>query len=458
MSTWLEDLEGAAPGRIKTSAAIREQHGRDAAHSESQPPDAVAYPESTSEVAALVRVCAAHRRPVIPFGVGTSLEYQVSAPEGGLSLDLSGMARILEINTDDMDARVEAGVTREQLNSHIRDQGIFFPIDPGANATIGGMAATRASGTNAVRYGTMRGNVIGLTVVTPMGEVIRTGGRARKSAAGYDLTALYVGSEGTLGVITEVQIRLYPVPERIAAAVVQFPSLRSAVESVVQTLCMGVPIARIELLDELQMRAVNARAKLGYRNADTLFLEFHGGPASVDEQIEQTRSVMEANGGSDFVWADKPEDRSRLWKARHEAFWAAKDLRPGAEVLATDVCVPISRLADCVLETRADFDRRGLCAPLVGHVGDGNFHSLILFDPANEREVKAARDAYDALILRALAMDGTCTGEHGIGSGMRKYLVREHGPAVESMRLLKHALDPDGIMNPGKMFLPARES
>jgi D-lactate dehydrogenase (cytochrome) len=452
-ATWLTDLEAAVPGRIRTSQSDRDQHGRDSAHAVPQPPDAVAYPTTTDEVAALMRVCARHGRPVIPFGVGSSLERHVTAPFGGLSLDLSAMNRILEVHAEDMDARVEAGVTREQLNADLRDQGLFFPIDPGANATLGGMAATRASGTNAVRYGTMRGNVMGLTVVTPEGEVIRTGGRARKSSAGYDLTALYVGSEGTLGIITEVHLRLYPVPERIAAAVVQFTTLRDAVESVIETLQLGVPIARIELLDELQMRAVNARAQLGFRNAPTLFLEFHGGPASVDEQIATVRAVMEGRGGSDFQWADRQEDRTRLWKARHDAFWAAKDLRPGTDVITTDVCVPISRLADCVLETRADLDGRGLIAPIVGHVGDGNFHCVILYDADSEVESRTAAEAHEALILRALAMGGTCTGEHGIGAGKREYLLREHGTGVASMRRLKQALDPRNLMNPGKIFL-----
>ena len=450
---WLADLEAALPGGIRTSRSDREQHGRDPGHPEGEAPDAVAYPTSSADVARLVRICSTHRRPVIPYGVGSSLEGHVSAPRGGLCIDLSRMDQIVAVSADDMDVRVQAGVTRERLNEDLRPLGLFFPIDPGANATLGGMASTRASGTNAVRYGTMRGNVMGLTVVTPQGDLIQTGSRARKSAAGYDLTALYVGSEGTLGVITEVLLRIYPLPERIAAAVVQFPTLRAAVQSVIDTLAHAVPIARIELLDELQMRAINARSHLGFANLPTLFLEFHGGSASVDEQVRTVREVMEGHGGSDFAWADRPEDRSRLWKARHEALWAGKDLRPGSDVLTTDVCVPISRLADCVLETREDFDRRGLLAPIVGHVGDGNFHSLILFDPNNENERSQAHAAHEALILRALAMGGTCTGEHGIGLGKREFLAREHVTGLPGMKAIKQALDPSGIMNPGKLFL-----
>ena len=450
---WLADLEAALPGGIRTSRSDREQHGRDPGHPEGEAPDAVAYPTSSADVARLVRICSTHRRPVIPYGVGSSLEGHVSAPRGGLCIDLSRMDQIVAVSADDMDVRVQAGVTRERLNEDLRPLGLFFPIDPGANATLGGMASTRASGTNAVRYGTMRGNVMGLTVVTPQGEVIHTGSRARKSAAGYDLTALYVGAEGTLGVITEVLLRIYPVPERIAAAVVQFPNLRAAVQSVIDTLAQAVPIARIEL-DELQMRAINARSHLGFADLATLFLEFQGGSASVEEQVGTVREVMEGHGGSDFAWADRPEDRSRLWKARHEALWAGKDLRPGSDVLTTDVCVPISRLADCVLETREDFDRRRLLAPIVGHVGDGNFHSLILFDPKDENERLQAHAAHEALILRALNMGGTCTGEHGIGLGKREHLRHEAGEgAVAAMRSIKQALDPAGIMNPGKIFV-----
>lgn len=452
-SSWLADLEAALPGGVRTSRSDREQHGRDPGHPDGEPPDAVAYPTSPAEVMRLVAVCRAHRRPVIPYGVGSSLEGHVSATHGGLCIDLSRMDRIVSISAEDMDARVEAGVTRERLNEELRPLGLFFPIDPGANATLGGMASTRASGTNAVRYGTMRGNVMGLSVVTPQGDLIQTGSRARKSAAGYDLTALYVGSEGTLGIITEVLLRIYPLPERIAAAVVQFPNLRAAVQSVIDTLAHAVPIARIELLDDLQMRAINARSNLGYANLPTLFLEFHGGAASIDEQVATVRAVMEEHGGSDFVWADRPEDRSRLWKARHEALWAGKDLRPGSDVLTTDVCVPISRLAECVTATREDFDRRGLLAPIVGHVGDGNFHSLILFDPTDARERDEAHAAHEALILRALAMGGTCTGEHGIGLGKREFLAREHATGLPGMKAIKQALDPLGIMNPGKVFL-----
>ncbi|MCX8101213.1 MAG: FAD-binding protein [Geminicoccaceae bacterium] len=439
--------------KLATSAAVREQHGRGEAFRPCLPPDAVLFAESTAEVALAVEICAAHRLPVVPFGVGTSLEGHVAAPAGGLSIDLSRMNRILETNAEDQDVLVEAGVTRKQLNAHLRDLGLFFPIDPGADATVGGMAATRASGTNAVRYGTMREAVMGLTVVLADGRVIRTGGRARKSAAGYDLTRLFVGSEGTLGVITEVRLRLHPMPEAMSAAVCTFPSVAAAVRTVIETIQAGVPVARIELLDPLQMEACIRFAKLdGFTAAPTLFLEFHGTAAGVAEQAQTVGAIAAEQGGSAFRWATRPEERSRLWQARHDAYYAALALRPGARGWSTDVCVPISRLADCIDETLADLAASRVTAPLVGHVGDGNFHLLLLVDPADEQEIARAKAVNERLVRRALAMGGTCTGEHGIGMGKVESLLEEHGPAVEVMAAIKSALDPLGIMNPGKIF------
>jgi D-lactate dehydrogenase (cytochrome) len=383
--------------------------------------------------------------------VGTSLEGHVAALYGGVCLDVSRMDRVLEVNGDDLDCRVQAGVTREQLNAELRGTGLFFPIDPGANATIGGMASTRASGTNAVRYGTMRENVLGLTVVTADGAMVRTGGRARKSAAGYDLTRLYVGSEGTLGIITEIQLKLYGVPEAMSAAVCQFPDLASAVNTVIMTMQMGVPVARIELLDDVQMDACIRYSKLeGYDAKPTLFFEFHGSDAGVTEQAETVEQLAREHGGSAFEWAREAEARSRLWKARHNAYYAAMALAPGKQGFATDACVPISRLTDCVLETRADIEASGLVAPIVGHVGDGNFHLVILFDPADAGERSRAEGLARRTSLRAIAMGGTCTGEHGIGVHKLDALVAEHGDAVDVMRTIKRALDPDNILNPGK--------
>lgn len=439
--------------KLATSAAIREQHGRGEAFRPCLPPDAVLFVGSTAEVALAVEICAAHRLPVVPFGVGTSLEGHVAAPAGGLSIDLSRMNRILETNAEDQDVLVQAGVTRKQLNAHLRDLGLFFPIDPGADATIGGMAATRASGTNAVRYGTMREAVMGLTVVLADGRVIRTGGRARKSAAGYDLTRLFVGSEGTLGVITEVRLRVQPMPEAMSAAVCTFPTVAAAVRTVIETIQAGVPVARIELLDPLQMEACIRFAKLdGFTAAPTLFLEFHGSAAGVAEQAETVGAIAAEQGGSAIRWATRPEERNRLWQARHDAYYAALALRPGARGWSTDVCVPISRLADCIEETAADLVASRVTAPIVGHVGDGNFHLLLLVDPADEQEIARAKAVNDRLVRRALAMGGTCTGEHGIGMGKIESLVEEHGPAVEVMAAIKAALDPFGIMNPGKIF------
>jgi D-lactate dehydrogenase (cytochrome) len=448
----LTELRRLLGDRLSTAAAVREQHGKDLTYHAGHAPDAVAFPRTTDEVAAIVRACARAGLPIVPYGTGTSLEGHIAALEGGVTVDLSGMDRILAVNPGDMDVRVEAGVTRKALNAHLRDLGLFFPIDPGADASIGGMAATRASGTNAVRYGTMRENVLGLTVVTPTGEVIRTGTRARKSAAGYDLTRLYVGSEGTLGIITEVQLRLHGIPEAISAAVAAFETLEGAVDTVIATIQSGVPVSRIELLDALQMQAVNAYSKLDYPERPTLFFEFVGSPAGVEEQARLVEEIAEGFGAGAFQWATRPEDRSRLWQARHDVLWATKALRPGAEVKATDVCVPISHLAEAVLAARADAEAAGLVAPIVGHVGDGNFHLSFLIDVSDPAEMAAAEAVNDAVVTRALAMGGTCTGEHGVGSGKMRHLEAEHGPGVEVMRAIKRALDPANIMNPGKIF------
>lgn len=441
--------------RAVTNAAIREQHGHGEGMADSALPDVVVYPHTNEEVAAIVRLCHAARIPVIAFGIGTSLEGHVAALYGGVCIDLSQMNRMLEINAQDLDCRVQAGVTREQVNAELKGTGLFFPIDPGANATIGGMASTRASGTNAVRYGTMRENVLGLTVVTADGRVVKTGGRARKSSAGYDLTRLFVGAEGTLGIITEIQLRLYGIPEAISAAVCQFRDLRAAVDTVIVAMQAGIPVARIELLDEVQMDVCIKYSKLeGLQPAPTLFFEFHGSQAAVQEQAEMMQSITAEHGGSAFEWATRPEDRGRLWKARHAAYYASKACYPGKQAFATDACVPISRLADCVLEAKADADATGLIAPIVGHVGDGNFHLTVLFDP----EVPAERAKAEGLAMRvsqrAIAMGGTCTGEHGIGMHKLEALVLEHGEAVQLMQTIKRALDPRNIMNPGKTVPP----
>ena len=445
----LEDILGE---RLSRSPALCEQHGRGEAHHAARLPDAVAFARSTDEVARIVALCATHEVPVIPFGAGTSLEGHVAALRGGVSLDLTGMNRIVAVHPQDLDCTVEAGVTRKQLNAHLRDQGVFFPIDPGADATIGGMAATRASGTNAVRYGTMKENVLGLTVVTADGRVIRTGGRARKSSAGYDLTRLFVGSEGTLGVITEITLKLYGIPEATSAAVCAFPSLEAAVRTVIETIQAGVPVARIELLDALQMQACIAFSKLeNMKAAPTLFYEFHGSEAGVREQAETAQVLAEEHGGEGFAYATRAEDRNHLWQARHDAYYAALGLRPGAKGWATDACVPISALAEAVTAAAADVAETGLLAPIVGHVGDGNFHLTILIDPDDPAELEQAKAVNKRLVRRAIAAGGTCTGEHGIGMGKLDSLEEEHGPAVAVMATLKHAMDPKGIMNPGKV-------
>jgi len=438
--------------RVSTSAAVREQHGRDESYHPAVAPDAVVFARSTDEVSAVVAACAARAVPVVPFGVGTSLEGGVAALEGGVCIDLSGMDRVVRVSAEDMDCTVGAGVTRKRLNEHLRDTGLFFPIDPGADATIGGMTATRASGTNAVRYGTMREAVLGLTVVLADGRVIRTGGRARKSAAGYDLTRLFVGSEGTLGVVTEVTLRLHGIPEAVSAAVCPFPSLEATVDTVIMTIQSGVPVARIELLDEVQMDAVNRFSKLDYPVAPTLFFEFHGTEHGVAEQAERVAAIAAELGADGFRWATRPEDRSRLWQARHDAYYAALALRPGAKGMATDVCVPISRLAECIAETKRDIAEAGVLAPLVGHVGDGNFHLVYVLDPDDRAEMDRAGALHERMVHRALAMGGTCTGEHGVGYGKAAFLEAEHGDAIAVMRAIKQALDPQGLMNPGKVL------
>lgn len=449
----LAELRALLGERLTTSAAIRELHGRDESSWHSVPPDAVATAHSTEEVSAIARICHQYKIPMIPFGTGTSVEGHVHALHGGVCVDLTEMNEILRVSAQDMDCTVQAGVTRNQLNHHLRDTGLFFPVDPGADASLGGMAATRASGTNAVRYGTMRENVIGLTAVLADGRIIRTGTRARKSSAGYDLTHLLVGSEGTLGFITEVTLRLHPVQEAVLAASCAFPSVHAAVQTVIETIQAGVPIARIELLDGLQIRAVNQMEKTDYPEQPHLFLEFHGTRNGVQEQVATVKNLVKENRGSAFAWADNQEDRNRLWHARHNAFPASLQLRPGSRAVITDVCVPISQLADCIDASLKDIAKGNLPVTLLGHVGDGNFHLLILIDPDNPDERAEAESINHRLVQRALAMGGTCTGEHGIGRGKREYLLEEHGPAVVVMRDIKRALDPDNLMNPGKIFL-----
>jgi D-lactate dehydrogenase (cytochrome) len=451
LSELVSRLCGEYGERAVTSHAVREHHSHGEGLADAALPDVVVFPHSNEEVASIVRLCALARVPVIAFGVGTSLEGHVAALFGGVCLDLTQMNRVLEVNVEDLDCRVQAGVTREQLNAELKGTGLFFPIDPGANATLGGMAATRASGTNAVRYGTMRENVLGLTVVTAEGRIVHTGGRARKSSAGYDLTRLFVGAEGTLGVITELQLRLYGVPEAISAAVCQFSDLASAVNTVILAMQTGIPVARIELLDEVQMDASIRYSKLeGLAVKPTLFFEFHGSAAGVREQAGAMQAIAGEHGGSAFEWATQAEDRSRLWKARHAAYYAALAYKPGTTSFATDACVPISRLADCILETRAEVEQSGLTAPIVGHVGDGNFHLVVLFDPKDTSQRERAEALARNVSSRAIAMGGTCTGEHGIGWHKLDALVQEHGEGVELMRAVKRALDPHNIMNPGK--------
>jgi D-lactate dehydrogenase (cytochrome) len=444
--------------RFSVATAVRLHHGKDESSHPPMPPDAVVFAESTEEVAAIVALCHRFRTPVIAFGTGTSLEGHLLAVQGGVCIDLSAMNAVVAVRQEDLDATVQCGVTRKALNAALNGTGLFFPIDPGADASIGGMAATRASGTNAVRYGTMRENVLGMTVVLPDGRILKTGGRARKSAAGYDLTRLMVGSEGTLGIITEMTVKLYPVPEAISSAVCTFPTLAAAVRTVIQTIQLGVPVARIELLDALAITAINRHSKTTLREAPTLFFEFHGSPTGVKEQAETVQEIVTEQEGQDFEWATRMEDRSRLWQARHDAYYAGLGLKPGCRALTTDVCVPISRLADCVAETFADLDAEAadLQGPLVGHVGDGNFHIMLLTDPEKPEDLARAKGFASRLAKRAIRMDGTCTGEHGVGIGKQPYMALEHGDvAIDLMRAIKRAIDPDNILNPGKILPPA---
>ena len=449
----IDELRGVVGERLSTAAAVREHHGNGEDYFDAVPPDVVVFAHSTEEVSAIVKICADHGAPIIAYGTGTSLEGHVLALHGGVCIDLSEMNDVLEVHEEDLDCRVQAGVTRKQLNEELRATGLFFPIDPGADASLGGMSATRASGTNAVRYGTMRENVLGLTVVLADGRIIRTGGRARKSSAGYDLTRVFVGSEGTLGIITEVQLRLYGIPEAMSAAVCQYPTVDDAVNTVILTIQSGIPVARIELLDEVQMGACVKYSDLGaYEAKPTLLFEFHGSEASVAEQAEMVGAISDEYGGSEFQWATRTEERNKLWQARHDAYFAALALKPGTKGIATDVCVPISKLAECIADTQGDIEETGIPAPIVGHVGDGNFHLVMLVDRDSDEEMTRAKDLIGRLNHRAIAMGGTCTGEHGVGVGKMDYLTAEHGDAVSVMRSIKKALDPDNIMNPGKIL------
>jgi D-lactate dehydrogenase (cytochrome) len=439
--------------RVVTALAVREQHGNTVTWIPNQPPDAVIFPQSTEEVQQIVRICAAHNLPIIPFGTGTSLEGHVNAPQGGVSLDFRDMNRVIAVHTEDLDCVIEPGVTRKQLNEHLRDSGLFFPIDPGADASIGGMCATRASGTNAVRYGTMRENALGLTVVTAQGEVIHTGTRARKSSAGYDLTRLMIGSEGTLGVMTEITLRVYPLPEAMSAATCTFPSIDAAVRTTIQIIQMGIPIARCELLDRYAVQAVNRHDKLSLTEAPMLLMEFHGSEAGVAEQSAIVQEIASEHGGEGFQWATTPEDRKKLWAARHRAYFAGLQMKPGCRTVTTDTCVPISRLAESVVTASEEAEAASMMHYIVGHVGDGNFHIAYLVDPNIPGERETAERLNEALVMRVLAMDGTCSGEHGIGLHKMNFLVSEAGAgAIEMMRTVKRALDPKNIMNPGKIF------
>jgi D-lactate dehydrogenase (cytochrome) len=447
----LADLRAVLGDRVTTSRGVREHHGKDESYYPYAAPDAVVFPRSTEEVRDIVDVCRRYHTPMIPYGVGTSLEGHILANAGGVCVDLGQMNKVLAVHAEDLDAVVQAGVTRKQLNEEIRHAGLMFPVDPGADATIGGMAATRASGTNAVRYGTMRENVLSLTVVTADGRIIKTSRRPRKSAAGYDLTRLFVGSEGTLGIITEVTVRLYAVPDAMSAAVCSFRDMKGAVDTVIQTLQHGIPIARSEALCGLTMKAINAYNKTSYKEQPTLWIEFHGTEAGVAEQAELVQAIATENGGEGFEWATKPEDRNRLWSARHQAYFAGLQLRPGARAVSTDVCVPISRLTECIVETTRDIERASMPIPLFGHVGDGNFHCMVLIRPDSDADLGEAKAFNERLVDRALSMEGTCTGEHGIGAGKIKSLKKEHGDAVELMVSIKRTFDPDNLMNPGKV-------
>jgi D-lactate dehydrogenase (cytochrome) len=449
----LEALAARFGNRLVTSLAVRQQHANTTTWLENQTADAVVFAQNAEDVQAIVRLCAAHGMPVIAYGTGTSLEGHLNAPFGGVAVDLRDMKSVVAVHAEDLDCVIEPGVTRKELNEYLRDQGLFFPIDPGADASLGGMAATRASGTNAVRYGTMKDNVLALKAVLANGEIINTARRAKKTSAGYDLTRLLIGSEGTLGIITELTLRLAGIPEAISSGVCPFPSVEAACNATILTIQSGIPVARIELLDAMQVRACNAYSKLTLPETPMLFLEFHGSEASVAEQSQRFGEIAAELGGGPFDWATKAEDRSRLWQARHDAYWAALGLRPGISALSTDVCVPISRLAECVTQSQRDLEENRLMAPLVGHVGDGNFHLLLFVDQTDADEVRRAQGFLERLVDRALNMDGTCTGEHGVGQGKMKYMPAEHSePALDVMRAIKRALDPLDIMNPGKIF------
>ena len=452
LASALEKLTARFGNRLITSQAVREQHAHTTTWLPSQPPDGVVMALETPDIQDTVRICAQHGVPVIAFGTGTSLEGHINAPAGGITIDLRDMNRVLAVHAEDLDCVIEPGVTRKALNEHLRDQGLFFPIDPGADASLGGMASTRASGTNAVRYGTMRDNVLALKVVRGDGEIVKTGTRAKKSAAGYDLTHLFIGAEGTLGIICELTMKLRGIPETIAAAACSFETLRGACQATILAIQTGIPMARIELLNAAQVRACKSYSKLTLPEAPLLLLEFHGSAIEVGEQSKAFGEIARDCGGGEFSWTTRPEDRTKLWQARHDAYWAVKALRPGAGVVATDVCVPISRLADCVTETEADLERLNLQSPIVGHVGDGNFHCSLMCDVNDADEMARGEEFMHRLVERAQSMDGTCTGEHGIGQGKQKYLKAELGPeALDAMRALKRALDPQNIFNPGKI-------
>ena len=440
--------------RASINSDVRKQHGQDESFHKSASPDLVVFPESTNEVREIVLVCGKHKVPIVPFGAGTSLEGHISAVRGGVCIDLSQMNKILEINSLDMDVCIQAGISRKTLNKHLEPEGLFFPVDPGADATLGGMVATSASGTNAVRYGTIKDNLLGLTAVLPNGHILRTGGRARKSASGYDLTRLLCGSEGTLAVITEIRLKVCGLPEANSVGVCSFKCLREAVDAAATTIQMGVPVARIELLDDIQIDAVNKFSGLDYEAKPTLFFEFHGTARSVVEQSQQVAEIVKDLGGSEFIWSDKQEEKNKLWQARHDAYYASMALRPNSRIWTTDVCVPISRLSECIEATKKDVVEHNVLAPIVGHVGDGNFHLLIVVDPRKEKELEVVAGINDRLLKRALSMGGTITGEHGIGLGKMEYLELEHSGGLSLMRSIKNSIDPDNIMNPGKIVLP----
>jgi D-lactate dehydrogenase (cytochrome) len=449
----IDALKAIVGDRVSTSESVREHHSHGESWHPPGLPEAVVFPTSTAEVAAIVRLCAEQRKPIVPFGMGSSLEGHVNAIHGGVSLDLTRMTRVLRLSPEDLDITVEAGLTRLKLDAHLKNTGLMFPIDPGADATIGGMTATRASGTTAVRYGTMRENVLGLTVVLADGSVIKTGGRARKSSSGFDLTRLFVGSEGTLGVITEVTLRLYGRPEAVRAAVCPFESMAGAANTVIQTIQLGIPVARIEIIDEAQLGVVNTYSKTSYPLAPTLFFEFHGiSETAVEDQIRVVEEIAREHGAKGFKWAASLEDRNTLWQARHNAYYATVASRPGARAWTTDICVPISHLAECILETQADIAAANVTAPLVGHAGDGNFHLIIMLDPDDPEEFATISRLSERLVERALKFGGSCSGEHGVGVGKLKYLEAEHGPALDVMRAIKRAIDPDNLMNPGKLI------